>query len=299
MATEQLQTTSTPRLWQSTHAANQKISVIEPRRPGFHSAVTELWRYRHFNRYFGGQLIRKRYWQTWLGLAWLPLRPTLNIGLKLLVFGGILGISSGRIPYAVFFLVASAAWQFFSEALHWSSRSLYVSRNVLRSVHVPRLVVVSAAIYPSLIDFGISLAFAGAALTYYLVRAHTLYLDLTLHTPLKVGAGLLLMTLLALGVGVVVAAAGARARDIRFMLGYFLNFLYYLTPIIYPFDKIPNSYKPIAELNPLVGPVELFKSGLFSTEVVSTNAVIVSIVAVAMLWGPGLWFFQRQEVRDW
>jgi lipopolysaccharide transport system permease protein len=299
MATEQLQTTPAPILRRAAPAPRQKISVIEPRRPGFRPAITELWRYRHFNRYFGGQLIRKRYWQTWLGLAWLPLRPTLNVGLKLLVFGGILGVSSGRTPYPVFFLVASAAWQFFSEALHWSSRSLYVSRNLLRSVHVPRLVVVSSAIYPSLIDFGISLVLAGAGLAYYLVRAHTLYIDVTLRTPLLVGAGMVLMMLLAIGVGVVVAAAGARARDVRFMLGYFLNFLYYLTPVIYPFSEIPNKYKPIAELNPLVGPIELFKSGLFSTEVVSANALIVTGVAVVMLWGPGLWFFQRQEVRGW
>jgi lipopolysaccharide transport system permease protein len=277
----------------------ERVRVIGPREPGFRHALAELWSYRPFTRFFGTQLLRKRYRSTLLGWVWLPLRPTLNIGLKLLVFGGIAGFSSGKIPYAVFFLIASAAWQLFSEELYWSVRSLYVNRSTLRVLHIPRLSVIVASIIPSLIDFAIALMLGVGALLYYLVRAHTLYLDLHWWSPLTVLGGLALLVLVAMGLGLVGAVAGSRARDIRFVLGYLINILYYMTPVIYPFDSIPNAWKPLAELNPLVGAMELFKIGLFSTDAVSANALVVTGVAIVATWGPSLVLLHRQELRDW
>jgi ABC-type polysaccharide/polyol phosphate export permease len=80
---------------------------------------------------------------------------------------------------------------------------------------------------------------------------------------------------------------------------YSHGFLYYLTPDIYPISNITDMYKPVAEINPVTGAMELFKVGLFRGEVVSWKAVLVSVIAAFLLWGPGLWLFQRREVRDW
>jgi lipopolysaccharide transport system permease protein len=299
MATEQLQSASRSLRRSSSARGKRALSVIEPRRPGLRYALGELWRYRTFTVYFGGRFVRKRYMQTWLGLAWLPLRPTLNVGMKLLVFGGLVGISAGKTPYPVFFLFASAAWQLFSESLSWSTRSLYVSRSLLRVFHVPRLVVIASAAIPSFIDFLIGVLLATTCLGYYLVRAHYLYLDLTWRSPIYVLVGLAFLLLLGVGLGLLGAVAGARARDVRFILGYVVGLLYYLTPIIYPFQQIPNKYKPLAELNPLTGAIELFKAGLFATDRPSWNALAVTAIAVAVIWGPGLWLFHRQEIREW
>lgn len=282
-------------------AVSDERSVIEigPRQPGFRNAVVELWRYRRFVFYFGRGFVRKRFARTWLGVTWLGLRPALNVGSKLLVFGGLVGISAGNTPYPVFFLISSAAWQLFAESLYWSSRSLYINRSILKVFHLPRLVVISATAIPSFVDFLIGVAIAGTGLLYYLVKVHTLYLTLRWHSVLDVGGGLALILLLGVGAGIVVAVAGARARDVRFLLGYGLNLLYFMTPVIYPFSSIPNKYKPLAEINPMTGAMELFKSGLFGGETVSANAVMVSVAAVIVIWGPGLWFFHRQEVREW
>lgn len=273
--------------------------MIEPRRPGFGRALGELWHYRRYVLYFGGSFVRKRYMRTWLGRAWLPLRPTLNVGTKLLVFGGLVGISVGKTPYPIFLLTATAAWQLFSESIGWSTRSLYISRNQLRVLHVPRLVVIFACVIPTLVDFLMALALAGVALLYYVFRADALYLNLSWSSPLYVLGGLTLLLLLGVGMGIASAVAGTRARDIRFVLGYIVNFLYYLTPIIYSFEQIPNKYKPLAELNPLTGAMELFKRGLFSTDRPSVETLVVTGVAFVLIWGPGLWLFQRREVREW
>lgn len=277
--------------------AGKKLTVVGPRQPGIRYAVAELWRYRRYSLFFGRLFLHKRYMRTWLGALWLPLRPAWTVAAKLLVFGGLVGISAGKTPYPLFFLTATAAWQLFSEAAIWSTRSLDMNRGMLRTLQVPRLVVIAGSVVPGLVDFLIHIAMAAAALVYYLVRAHTLYLHITPLTPVYLVSGLGLIILLGVGIGLVTAAASARARDVRFTLMYGLGFVYFLTPVIYPFSQIPNSYKPLAELNPVTGAMELFKVGLFSGEQVSGNAVAVSAIATALLWGPGFWLFHRREVR--
>lgn len=278
---------------------HERVSLIEPRRTDLRYALAELWRYRRFMLYFGGSFVRKRYMRTWLGRAWLPLRPALNVGTKLLVFGGLVGISAGKTPYPLFLLTATAAWQLFSESIVWSTRSLYLSRNQLRVLHVPRLVVIISSVIPTLVDFLMALSLAAVAFVYYLLRSHTLFLTLSWRSPVYVAGGLLALLLLGVGMGVAGAVAGTRARDVRFILGYIVGFFYYLTPIIYSFQQIPNTYKPLAELNPLTGAMELFKAGLFATPTPSPEALGVTALALFLIWGPGLVLFHRREVREW
>ena len=244
-------------------------------------------------------MVTKRYARTWLGLLWLPLRPVLNVATKLLVFGGLIGITAGNIPYPIFFLLASGAWALFSECVLWSTRSLDFNRGLLREVHIPRLVVIASAIVPSLVDFAITMGLATIALVYYFVHDDVFYLHLTFWSPFVVLAALALIAMLGVGLGLITASAGARARDVRFAVAYFVSFAYFLTPVIYPFDSIPDRYKPLVEINPLTGAIELFKVGLFPGEAVSAEALTVTFAAVLALWIPGLWLFQRLDVRDW
>ena len=275
-----------------------RVRTIEHRKPGILAALSETWKFRRFTLYFGRRFLTKRYGRTWLGVLWLPLRPTLNVGTKLLVFGGVVGITAGNTPYPVFFLLTSCAWMLFSETVLWSTRSLELNRGLLRDFHVPRLVVICSGIVPGAIDFAITACIAIAALVYYLIRANTFYLELTVWSPLTIGTALLLMAMLGIGVGLLTASVGARARDVRLSLTYGIGFLYFLTPVIYPFESIPDAWKPIAQLNPVTGALELFKLGLFPNEEISPKAVAITVAAVFALWIPGLWLFQRREVRN-
>ena len=299
MATEEVQSIHRAAPALQRRGSARRVSVIESRRPGMFAALVELWHYRRFILFFGRRILTKRYSRTWLGLLWLPLRPVLNISAKLLVFGGVIGLTAGYTPYPIFFIFASAAWALFSECVLWSTRSLDVNRGLLREVHVPRLVVIVSAIVPSMIDFAIGIGIGIAALLYYLARVQLFYLELTIWSPICIAAAVALIALLGLGVGLITASAGARARDVRFGVGYALSFVYFLTPVIYPFEQIPDEYKPLALLNPITGAIELFKLGLFPNEEVSPKAVAVTVAAVLVLWIPGLWLFQRRDVRDW
>jgi lipopolysaccharide transport system permease protein len=271
------------------------VFVVGPRRPGLLPALAEAWRFRYLMGYFGKRQIQKRMARTWLGMLWLPLRPGINLATRILVFGGLVGISAGDTPYPIFFIVATAAWQLFFETAFWSMRSLEMNRKIVAKVYVPRLTVVSSALIPASFDFLVNFSFAALAVLYYLVRAHIFYLEIGVRT-LLVPAGLSLVLLLGVGLGLLMSSLSARARDIRFLSHYFFQFLYYLTPVIYPISYIPLKARPFAELNPMTGAVEMVKDGLFRAHELSPDAVFVTLIAVFLIWVPGLWLFDRKEV---
>lgn len=269
--------------------------VVTPRHAGFRPLATEMWRFRLVMSYFGRRFVQKRMARTWLGMLWLPLRPGINLALRILVFGGLVGISTGKTPYPIFFITATAAWQLFYESSFWSMRSLELNRKVLSRVYVPRLAVIGSAMIPAAVDFAINMSFVVLAVLYYVIRAHTFYLEFSIRT-LLVPAGLALTVMLGLGLGLVMSGASARARDVRFAIHYIFQFLYWLTPVIYPITYIPEKIRPIAELNPMTGAVEMVKDGLFKAHELSPDAVIVTLVWVFLIWVPGLWLFDRKQV---
>jgi lipopolysaccharide transport system permease protein len=275
-------------------APTRLVTVIEPPRGGIRDGAREIWRRRALLGYFGRRFVAKRSSRTWLGLLWFPLRPALTLGSRLLVFGGVLGISTGRVPYILFFLVASSAWQLFAEAAYWSTRSLELSRRELRQMYVPRLLPLLGSVTPALLDFAIYLGFAGVAAACYAVTDHDSYIRLNAETPLAL-AGVVLALALGLSVGLWTSHLAARARDIRFGLAYVLSFWYFLTPVIYPISTIPARFRPIANLNPVLQPVELIKRGLLGTGQVTYSALLVTLGFIVLLFVGGMWFFSRTE----
>jgi lipopolysaccharide transport system permease protein len=298
MVTDELQTGPPPAVAPAP-ARRGRVRTIEPRQPSFGYAVAEIWRYRRYTTFFGWRFLRKAYMGTFVGLPWLFLRPILDVGLKVFVFGGLIGITSGGIPYPLFVLMATAAWQVFAEALTWAVRSLYMSRSLLQAVHVPRLVVVLGTIVPTAVHFLIVLGITALMVVYYVIADGTTYLSVSWSSPAYIVGGLGLLLLQGVGLGIVAAVLGARTREVRFILAYLLGFFYFLTPILYSFQNVPERFRLVSELTPMTGAMELFKAGIFGTPFPPTLALAVSIVAVLVIWGPGFWLFHRQEVREW
>jgi lipopolysaccharide transport system permease protein len=272
------------------------MTVREPPRAGVMHTMRDAWRYRRLISHFGHRFLMKRYARTWLGVLWIPLRPVIQLSSKILVFGGLVGISAGKTPYPLFFIVTTATWQVLADSATWSVRSIELNKPLLRKTHFPLLPLVLAATIPAAVDFVIYVCLAAAGALYYLARAQQLYLTFGIQN-LLVPLGLLSMLMLGLGVGLLTAASGARARDIRFGLAYVLSFLYFLTPVIYPLDAIPEKWRPVAQLNPATGGMEMVKDGLFGTRSLGLDAALVTLVAILTIWTVGLWMFARREAR--
>lgn len=256
----------------------------------------DFWAFRGLIPRFGRVYVERRYRRTWLGWLWIPLRPAVDIGSRVLLFGGFLGVASGDRPYFMFFIVGSAAWQLFMTTAQWATRSLDLNRGMLDRIAVPRATAVVGAVVPGLVDLALYGTIALIAAGYYRVSHGTTYLSLTPATGYAV-IGLALLAAYAVAIGFFTAPLALRARDVRFLLMYVLGFWYLVTPVIYPTSYIPQKYRPIAEFNPLSAPVELVKSGVLQTAQPSGASLAVSLIVLSILLVAGYLTFMRHEAR--
>ena len=115
---------------------------------------------------------------------------------------------------------------------------------------------------------------------------------------LLVPCGFAMLILLAWACALGVSPIAPRARDVRRFAGYFLSFWYFLTPVIYPIDKIPSGWQFLASLNPVTAPIELVKNGLLGVGDVTSLGLATYFGALIVVGSLGLRVFLRAERRD-
>jgi lipopolysaccharide transport system permease protein len=262
----------------------------------FSFRLADLWRYRGLLRYFGKVYLQKRYRRTWLGWLWIPIRPSLDVAGRVLLFGSLLGVSSGTRPYFMFFIVGATAWRFFSIGVIWATRALELNASLYRRVYLPRVSAVAAACIPAAIEAGIFALIGLVGAVYYKLTQGSFYIVVA-PSSLAAVAGFALLALFVVAVGLWTAPIVYHARDVRFVLTYVLGFWYVITPVIYPISSIPEKFRPLAEYNPITAPVELVKFGLLQTAPPTDTSLAVSLVALAVLLVGGVLVFARAESR--
>ena len=268
--------------------------VIEPRVDGVGSRIAEVWRYRALMSFFASRAVQKLYRRTVLGRAWLVIRPLFPLLVKTLIFGGLLGVASGGVPYFLFLVAGTMAWDLFAGCLMWATRSLELNRSLITRIYVPRLILPMAMMSPAFITLGLHAAVLAAAFGYYRVAQGTLYLA---PGPglLWALAGLLLAVLLGLAIGLWTSVIGATARDVRFTLAYILDFWFFLTPVLYPVSTLPPDRQWLLYLNPMTSVVELVQWGLLGLGGVHVLALAATCATTVVVLAGGLWFFGKAE----
>lgn len=276
-------------------AVSQDVWVIEPRSEGVRARAREVWRYRRLLRFFASKSLEKLYARTALGWVWLLIRPLFPLLVKTLVFGSVLAVSSGGVPYFLFLVVGTTVWELFSSVAMWGTRSLELNRSFLSRIYIPRLILPIAMGAPALLNFCIHLAVLIVAVVYYKVTQGTLFFNAAgLGWALQ---GCILAWLLALGLSLWTSVPALLARDVRFTLNYVLGFWVFLTPVMYPISSVPADKRWLLLLNPMTAAVESFKYGLLGSQVgsIDRGPLVGAWVVAALTLVTGLAFFGRAE----
>ena len=273
------------------------LHVIEPPAPGIRRRLAEYWHHRAAFAFFVRRFLRKRYGRTFLGLLWLFLPVLLPLFMGAIVFGGILGVSVPGVPYFLYFIVASGTWTLFSQTAYFATRSLEISRSELRRLYVPRLIPLTASVTLPVFQFLVYIGICAVAVVYYAWSRGQTYLEISAET-LLVPVALGFLVVFALACGLWFSPLAARARDVRRLAGYVLGMWYFLTPVIYPLDEIPEGWQFLANLNPVTAPLEVVKDGVLGVGEVTSTGVISFFAALALIGTGGLILFLRKERRD-
>ncbi len=270
-----------------TETANLPVTIVRPSRGWASLSLEELWEYRELLYFLTWRDIKVRYKQTVLGAAWAIIQPFFTMVVFSIFFRALAGIPSEGVPYPIFAYSALVPWMFFANALAQSSNSLVEYGGIITKVYFPRLIIPMAATLGGLVDFAIAfIVLVGMMLFYGIVPTVAIW-----TVPLFV----LLATATALGVGLWLSALNVQYRDVRYAIPFLIQFWLFATPIAYPSSLVPEPWRMIYGLNPMVGVVEGFRWALLGTGQAPGLLIAVSVLMVAALLTSGLYYFRRME----
>ena len=261
--------------------------IIEPRKQARH-IWRELWLYRELLFFMAWRDLIVRYKQTVIGIAWSVLRPVITMVILTLVFGKLAKLPSGEVPYPLLVYSAMLPWQFFSNTFSVSANSLVSNSNMISKTYFPRIILPTTAMLTSLVDFLIAFSIYILMMLWY-----GMYPDWKiLVLPLL----MILASLASLGAGFFVSALNVTYRDFRIVVPFIVQFGLYLSPVGFSSDVVPEQWRLLYSLNPMVGVIDGFRWALLGGEVkLYMPGFILSTCLSLLIFLLGIRFFYRSE----
>lgn len=274
-----------------TSAATGIVTVIKPSKGWVKLGLRELWNYRELLFFLTWKNVLIRYKQAVLGVAWAVLNPVMTMIVFTIIFNVILGVGSGKygVPYPVFVYSGLLSWNLFAGALSSAGLSLVGNANLITKVYFPRLVIPASSVLGGLPDFLISFVVFIVLMVAYGVAPTWNVVFL----PFLV----LLALITALAVSLWLSALYVLYRDVQYIIPFLVQLWMFLSPVMYPMDKIAT-YKPwiqvIYNLNPMTGVIAGFRWALLGQQP-PDDLFWLSSAMVLVLFISGLYYFRRME----
>ena len=231
--------------------------------------------------------IRARYQQSILGVYWTVLNPLATAAVFTVVFSLIAQVPVGATPYAVFVLCGLVPWNFFANAMNNATGSLVGMAGLLTKVAFPREILPLAAIVARMVDLLVSFVVLLVIMLWYRVPLH--WTILLLPIPIAIELAFLI------GLGLLLSAANLFYRDVSQLLGVILSLWIFLTPVVYPIERVPPRLQALIELNPLTPVVSAFRTLALDGQLPATGPLIVATLVSLVTLGLGYAIFKWLE----
>ncbi len=249
-----------------------------------------LWQYRELFYFLAWRDILVRYKQTVIGIIWALLRPLLTMGIFVLVFSYIAKLPSvGDVPYAIMVFSALLPWQFFASGVSASAEGLIGNANMVSKVYFPRMIMPISAIAPSLMDFIISLGMLFCLFVFYSFVPDWRLIFLPVF--------LLMLMLLVVGIGLFIAALNVSYRDFRYVIPFLIQIGMYVSPIGYASTVVPDNWRLLYSINPVVGIIDGFRWSLLAgAQSFYWPGFVFSIIGIVVFLVIAIKYFRRVEL---
>jgi len=261
--------------------------IIEPKKGLQWINFRELLRYHELLFFLVWRDVGVRYRQSLLGIGWAILQPLLTMVVFTIIFGKFARIPSDGIPYPIFSYCALLPWTYFARSLSASSDSLVGSKNLIAKVYFPRLILPLSGVIVGLVDFIVA---------FFILIIMMLWYGIAPTWGISILPLFLLMAMLtALGTGLWLTALNVMYRDIKFVVPFFTQLWMYGSPIVYSTTLIPEKWRAVYSLNPMVGVIEGFRWALLGKAAPDWTMVAISSIVILILLLSGLLYFRKME----
>lgn len=261
--------------------------VIEPGR-GVRHYWLDIWKYRELFAFLAWRDVLVRYKQTVIGIAWSIIRPFLTMIVFTIIFGRLAKFPSEGVPYAIMVYVAMLPWQLFASSLSESSSSLVCNANLISKVYFPRLIIPASAVIVSLVDFLISFSILFVLMMWYQFVPGWRVITVPLFLSFAL--------FVAFGCGLWISALNVKYRDFRYVIPFFVQFGLYISPVGFSSALIPEKWKLLYSINPMVGVIDGFRWAILGAGVkFYWPGFILSLALTVTIAISGFWYFRKTE----
>ncbi|HNP99297.1 MAG TPA: ABC transporter permease, partial [Bacteroidia bacterium] len=243
--------------------------------------IKELWDFRELFFFFTWRDIKIKYKQTFLGALWAILQPLMMMLVFTFFFNHALNVPSENMPYPIFVFSGLMLWNVFSSGITNAGNSMVTNANIIKKIYFPRLIIPVSAILSSLVDYAMTFFILIGLLLYY--RTHFHFSNLLIGLPIS----LIITLFTTFGLGSFLAALNVKYRDFRYVIPFFVQFLLFLTPVIYPVSILPAGWirETLQLLNPLSGAIDTFRAAFSDNGIdfiLAGKSFIVSLLLSAL-----------------
>ena len=228
--------------------------------------------------------LKIKYKRNMLGFLWSMLNPILTISIISVVFSTLMDMKFTE--FMLFLFPAFLAWNLFANSVNSSSLSLVTNENLIKKISINKLIFPSVSVTVSLIDYILSF------LSLFLLAAILGYeFSLSLLT---LPVAIILLLMFSTGFAFLISIATAHWRDMSHLFGVFLQFWFYLTPILYPKAKL-TSIPLLLEINPMVLYMDMFRMPVFEATFPPAGVYIKAALISSSVFFLGYVLFKRYE----
>lgn len=268
--------------------SNPHTLIIEPGLTEKHY-WRDLWRYRELFLVLAWRDVAVRYKQTVIGLAWALIQPLATMIVFTIIFSKVANLpAEGAAPYALMVYAGLLPWQLFATSLTGASGSLIGNANLISKVYFPRLIVPTSAVVVAFVDFLVSFAILVCLMVWYQYMPRWQILTLPFF--------IVMAFLASLGPGLWITALNVKFRDFRYVIPFIVQFGLYVSPVGFSSTVIPEQWRLLYSINPVVGVIDGFRWAILGGEsnLYLPGFILSWVVIVFFLW-LGIRQFRKME----
>ena len=231
--------------------------------------------------------ITLRYKRTYLGFFWSLLNPLLTSLVLFIAFNVFMRFEMEN--FALFLLAALFPWTWFSTSVTMSTNTLTGNVSLIKKVIFPKHFLLLATITAQLVNFIFSLPVL-IGLSYYYGGAPTL--------NWLIGVPVLIMVQFAViyGLALFISIVNAFFRDLEYIVTVLMSLLFWMTPIIYPLEAVPEEYRLLLVMNPVTYLMQAWRD-LFFNNMLNWHNIAISMITAAVVLLVGLIIFKKLDKK--
>lgn len=236
------------------------------------SLFEDLYKYREFLKTNVQKDIRGKYKGSFLGVLWSFINPLLSVLVYAIVFSQIMRFDIDN--YVIYLITGVLPWTYFTSSINMGMTSVIYNANIIKKVYFPRSILPISSVSSCLVNFLISclvilvfVLFSGIG-----ISIHILWLPLIA----------LIQYFFCLGITFILSAIEVFVRDLEHIINFVLSMAFYVTPILYKAEQVPESLRFILKLNPMAYIIDAYRD-VFYYGVMPNIGSLLLVMLVSIL----------------